>query len=188
MFKNEGGSQSHILQHMRPGNDSKTATSACLRKSSHGISRRWGRLSLLHHQCLLTKFRQQRKHRWSNIKLLISDRFTELLIEWALNKDNLKEWLENWDSKREDRVGTVIRFALLSLLLTLRVDEFGKRDEITTWIGFTCPFFRIHLWIRLLDFRPIYIRLEACIPRLFIVAHREFEVDEIEVLKDSRAS
>ena len=51
------------------------------------------------------------------------------------------------------------------------------------------PFFRIRHWrFHLLDFRPIHIRLEACIPRLFIVAHREFEVDEIEVFKDSRAS
>ena len=72
---------------------------------------------------------------WSNIKLLILHRFTEVPIERALNKDNLREWLENRDSKREDRVGTVIRLALLSLLLTLRVDEFGKRDEIKTWIG-----------------------------------------------------
>ena len=32
---------------------------------------------------------------WSNIKLLISDRLTEVLIECALNKDILIELLEN---------------------------------------------------------------------------------------------
>ena len=69
---------------------------------------------------------------WSNIKLLISDHLTEVLIEQELNKDILIELSENRDSERDDRIGTLIRLALLGLLLGLRSYIFGKRDEITT--------------------------------------------------------
>ena len=43
------------------------------------------------------------------MKLLISDHLTEVLIERALNKDILIELLENRDSVRDDRIGTLIR-------------------------------------------------------------------------------
>ena len=66
------------------------------------------------------------------MKLLISDRLTEVLIEWALNKDILIELLENQGSERDNRIGTLIRLALFGLLLALRLVNFGKREEITT--------------------------------------------------------
>ena len=117
---------------------------------------------------------------WSNIKLLISDRLTEVLIERALNRDILIELLENQDSERDDRIGKLIRLALFGLLLTLRFVNLGKWDEITTWIGWILTFFNNRLWFRFLDFRLIHKWLEAWIPRLFILAHREFEIGEIE--------
>ena len=125
---------------------------------------------------------------WSNIKLLISDRFTEVPIERALNKDILIELLENRDSGRDDRIGTLIRLALFGLLLTLRFVNLGKWDEITTWIGWILPFFDNRLLFRFLDFRLIHKWLEAWIPRLFILAHREFEFGEIEMFKDCKSS
>ena len=108
---------------------------------------------------------------WSNIKLLISDCLTEVPIERALNKDILTELLENRDSERDDRIGTLIRLAQFGLLLALRLVNFGKWDKITTWIGWILPFFNNRLRFRFLDFRPIHKWLEAWIPRLFIVAH-----------------
>ena len=46
---------------------------------------------------------------------------TEVLIEWSLNNDILKELLENQDSKRDNKIGRLISLALLSLLLALRL-------------------------------------------------------------------
>ena len=57
---------------------------------------------------------------------------TEVLIERALNKDIHLELLENRDSERDDRFGTLIRLAIFGLLLALRLANFGERDEITT--------------------------------------------------------
>ena len=125
---------------------------------------------------------------WSNIKLLISDHLTEVPIERALHSDILIELLENRDSERDDRIGTLIKLTLFVVLLTLRLVNFGKRDEITTWIGWMLPFFDNRLRFRFLDFRPIHKWLEAWIPRLFILAHREFEIGEIEMLKDCKSS
>jgi len=86
---------------------------------------------------------------WCNIKLLWSDRLTEVQIERALNKDIPNELLENRDSQRYDRIVTLIRLAILSLLLALRFVDVRKRDEITTWIGWIWPFFEIFLRFRL---------------------------------------
>ena len=63
---------------------------------------------------------------WSNINLLISDHLTEVPIERALNKDILIELLENRDSERDDKIGTLIRLALLRLLLALFVSLEGE--------------------------------------------------------------
>ena len=79
---------------------------------------------------------------WSNIKLLISDRLIQISIERALNKGILIELVENRDSERYDRIGTLIRLGLLSLLLVLRFVNFGKWDKIMTLIGWIWSFLK----------------------------------------------
>ena len=66
------------------------------------------------------------------MKLLISDHLTEVPIERALNRDILIDLLENRDSERDERIGTLIKLTLFVLLLAFRLVNFGKRDEITT--------------------------------------------------------
>ena len=60
------------------------------------------------------------------MKLTISDRFTEAPIERALKQPIRRELLEKRDSEKDGRMGTVIRLALLSVLLAL---GFGVRDD-----------------------------------------------------------
>ena len=60
------------------------------------------------------------------MKLPISDRFTEVPIERALKQPIRRELLEKRDSEKDGRMGTVIRLALLSVLLAL---GFGVRDD-----------------------------------------------------------
>ena len=135
MFKTEWWFKSNSLPCMGPGNDSKTTTSVCLRKRSRGIPKR----SEVSYLCFMpTPFNQVSTIKktsiwWSNIKLLISDRFTEVLREQALNKDILKELLENRDSERDDIIGTLIKLTLFVLLLAFSLVSFGKRAEIRTW-------------------------------------------------------
>ena len=57
---------------------------------------------------------------------------TEVQIERALNRDILIELLENRDSERDNRIGTLIKLTIFVLLLALRLVNFGKQDEITT--------------------------------------------------------
>ena len=52
-----------------------------------------------------------------------------------MNRDILIELLENQDSERDDRIGTLIRLALFGLLIALRLVNFGKQEEIMTWTG-----------------------------------------------------
>ena len=124
---------------------------------------------------------------WSNIKLLFSDHLTEVPIERALNRDILivirksrfrRRW-QNWNINQINPICFATRF---------KISQLWKRDEITTWIGRIWPFFDNRLRFCFLDFRLIHKWLEAWIPRLFIIAHREFEIGEIEMFKDCKSS
>ena len=64
------------------------------------------------------------------MKLPISNCFTEVPIEWALKQPIRRELFEKWDSEKDGRIGTVIRLALLSVLLALRIGV--QDDEIWT--------------------------------------------------------
>ena len=84
---------------------------------------------------------------------------TEVPIERALHSDILIELLENRDSERDDRIGTLKRLAQFGLLLVLRIVNFRKRDCDLYRVTFT--FFDIRLWFRFLDFGLIHKWLEA---------------------------
>ena len=126
---------------------------------------------------------------WSNIKLLISDRFTKVPIERALKQPIRRELLEKRDSEKDGRMmGIVTRLALLSVLLAL---GFGVRDDEiwTTWICWIWPIiFYLRLQWRFLHFRSIHKWFGAWIPRLHIVAHREYEMGEIQFFRDIKWS
>ena len=64
------------------------------------------------------------------MKLPISDRFTEVPIERALKQPIQRELFEKQDSEKDGRIGTLIRLALLSVLLALGFEV--QDDEIWT--------------------------------------------------------
>ena len=131
--------------------------------------------------------RKKTSIRLSKIKWLISDRFSEGPIERVLRQPIRRELFEKRDSEKDCRIGILIRLALFSALFVLR---FGVQDnEIgTTVICWIWPIFYLRLRWRFRDFRIIHKWFEAWIPRLLIVAHREYEMGETEFFRDSKWS
>ena len=131
--------------------------------------------------------RKKTSIRLSKIKWLISDRFSEGQIERALKQPIRRELFEKRDSEKDCIIGILIRLALFSALFVLR---FGVRDDeigtaVICWIW---PIFYLRQRWRFRDFLVIHKWFEAWIPRLLIVAYREYEMGEIEFFRESKWS
>ena len=148
MLKTEWEIKSNVLQDVGLGNDSKTTTSVCPRKDFVAYPEGVRSAIIASSPTPFNPVSTIKKTLiwWSNIKLLISDLLTELLIEQALNKDILIELLENWDSG-DVRIGTLIRLAFIWFATRFKISQLWKARRNYDLNRVNATFFRYSLTV-----------------------------------------